>query len=196
MEYPRKSYWHYTAEGIKRPTNQAVELKDRKFDVLIIGAGITGLTTAYLLKDRNLKIGIIEASEIGYGVTGYTTAKITLQHDLFYDYLINNFSLNEAKQYKRANEEGIKVIKKIIQDNNIQCDYKEQDAFVYAASEDEVKDLKKEFEAYKKLNIDGFYTETVPLPNKVYGAIGVRNQGQFNPLKYLYSLYNILIENN
>ncbi|HHZ01390.1 MAG TPA: FAD-dependent oxidoreductase [Tissierellia bacterium] len=191
MEYPRKSYWHYTAEGIKIPIDKEVDL-NKKFDILIIGAGITGLTTAYLLKDSGLKVGVIEATEIGYGVTGYTTAKITIQHDLIYDYLINSFSFEEAQQYKKANEEGVNLIKKIIEENNIQCDFKEQDAFLYAASEYEVRDLERELKAYEKLNIDGYYTETTPLPNKTYGAIGIRNQGQFNPLKYLYSLYNIL----
>ena len=54
------------------------DLKNKKFDILIIGAGITGLTTAYLLKDCGFNIGIIEATKSGYGVTGYTTAKITI----------------------------------------------------------------------------------------------------------------------
>ena len=196
MEYPRHSYWHDTAENIKNSAGLNVNLDNKEFDILIIGAGITGLTTAYLLKDCGLSIGIIEASKTGYGTTGYTTAKITVQHDLFYDNLINNFSLDEAKQYLKANEEGIKLIKKIIEENNIQCDYKEQTAYVYASNVNEIDDLKKELKAYEKLGIDGFYTDTVPIPNKAYGAIGVRNQGQFNPLKYLYSLYNILIESN
>lgn len=196
MEYPRRSYWHNTAENIKAAKGENVNLDNQELDILIIGAGITGLTTAYLLKDCGFKIGIIEATKSGYGTTGYTTAKITVQHDLFYDHLINNFSLQEAKQYLKANEEGIKLIKKIIEENNIQCDYKEQTAYVYASSMDEVDDLKRELKAYEKLGIDGFYADSVPLPNKAYGAIGVRNQGQFNPLKYLYTLYNILIESN
>ena len=196
MEYPRHSYWHDTAESIKNTACENIDLNDKKFDVLIIGAGITGLTTAYLLKDCGLSIGIIEATKAGYGTTGYTTAKITVQHDLIYDNLINNFSMEEAKQYLKANEEGVKLIKKIIEENSIQCDYKEQTAYVYASSVDEIESLKKELKAYEALGIDGFYSDTVPLPNKAYGAIGIRNQGQFNPLKYLYSLYNILKESN
>lgn len=196
MEYPRHSYWHETAESIKSTAGGKIDLNNKKFDVLIIGAGITGLTTAYLLKDSGLNIGIIEATKSGYGVTGYTTAKITVQHDLFYDYLINSFSLDEAKQYLKANDEGLKLVKKIIEENNIQCDFKEQTAYVYASSMDEVDDLKRELKAYERLGIDGFYTDTVPLPNKAYGAVGIRDQGQFNPLKYLYSLYNILAESN
>lgn len=89
MEYPRHSYWHDTAGNIKAPhvkdANSNDELNNKEFDILIIGAGITGITTAYLLKDLGLNIGVIEATNSGYGVTGFTTAKITIQHDLFYD---------------------------------------------------------------------------------------------------------------
>ncbi len=192
MEYPRRSYWHESADNKIEVNKNKEDLKEKKFDVLIIGAGLTGLTTAYLLKDIGYKIGIIDGTTIGYGVSGYTTAKITVQHDVFYDYLINSFSLEEAKQYLKANEEGLKLIRKIIDENNIQCDFQEQTSYVYAVGDTELKQIKEELEAYKKLGIDGFYTEELPLPNNALGAIGVKNQGQFNPLKYLYSLYNIL----
>lgn len=193
MKYPRDSYWHRTVSKIETNTEN-IDLENKEFDILIIGGGTTGLTTAYLLKDFGFSIGLIEATKIGYGVTGYTTAKITLQHDLFYDKLISDFSMNEARQYLKANQEGINLIKKIIEENNIQCDYKDQDAYVYATKASETEDLKKELEAYKKLGIEGFYTDTLPLPNNLYGALGVKNQGQFNPIKYIYSLYNILLE--
>lgn len=192
MEYPRNSYWHDSADNKIEITRNKEELKDKSYDVLIIGAGLTGLNTAYVLKDSGYKIGVIDGTTIGYGVSGYTTAKITVQHDVIYDYLINSFSLNEAKQYLKANEEGLNLIKNIIKDNNIQCDFKEQTSYVYATNDTELNEIKKELEAYKKLGIDGFYTEDVPLPHTTLGAIGIRNQGQFNPLKYLYSLYNIL----
>jgi glycine/D-amino acid oxidase-like deaminating enzyme/nitrite reductase/ring-hydroxylating ferredoxin subunit len=192
MEYPRHSYWHESADNKIESSNNKANLEEKNYDVLIIGAGLTGLNTAYLLKDSGYKIGVLDGTTVGYGVSGYTTAKITVQHDVFYDYLINSFSLEEAKQYLKANEEGLKLIKKIIEDNNIQCDFKEQTAYVYATDETELKQIKEEMEAYKKLGIEGFYTEDIPLPNNPLAAIGIRNQAQFNPLKYLYSLYNIL----
>lgn len=189
MEYPRNSYWHETA-AIN--TKKNTDVSNKNFDVLIIGAGLTGLNTAYLLRNTGYKIGIIEGTNLGYGVSGYSSAKVTIQHNLIYDYLINNFSLDEAKQYLRANTEGLNLIKEIIAENNIHCDYKEQTAFLYATKEDEIDALKKELEAYKKLSIDGFYTENIDIPNKSLAAIGIKNQGQLNPIKYLYSLYTIL----
>ncbi len=193
MEYPRNSYWHETATiNIKKNT----EVNNKNYDVLIIGAGLTGLNTAYLLRNTGYKIGIIEGTNLGYGVSGYSSAKITVQHNLIYDYLINNFSFEEAKQYLRANLEGQNLIKEIIRENNIQCDYKEQTSHVYASKESEIDMLKNELKAYQKLSIDGFYSENIDIPNKALGAIGIKNQGQFNPIKYLYSLYNILKNNS
>ncbi|WP_326906810.1 FAD-dependent oxidoreductase [Sedimentibacter sp. MB31-C6] len=194
MVYPRNSYWHETATNKKETKYDKKDLIDKKYDLLIIGAGLTGLNTAYLLRNSGYKIAIIEGTNLGYGVSGYTTAKITVQHNLIYDYLINSFSIDEARQYLKANVEGLNLIKNIITENNIQCDYKEQTAYVYTTKENELKILKAELEAYKLLNIDGFYTEDAPLPVKPLGAIGIKNQGQFNPLKYLYSLYNILLD--
>ena len=60
-------------------------------DVCIIGGGMTGLATAYMLKDSGLKVTLLEASEIGMGVTANTTAKITSQHHLFYKYLLSSY---------------------------------------------------------------------------------------------------------
>lgn len=193
MEYPRKSYWHETVENKQFPNKY---IKDKKFDLLIIGAGITGLTTAYMLRNSGYKIGIIEGSKIGYGTTGFTSAKITVQHDIRYDYLINNFGLNSAKQYLKANTEGLNIIKEIINSYNINCDYKEQTSYVYTTKDEEVNILKKEYEAYKKLSIDGFFVDNnnLNLPIKIKAALGIRNQGQFNPLKYLYRLTHILTE--
>ncbi len=195
MEYPRSSYWHESADNKINLKNSRNSLKGEKFDLLIIGAGLTGLTTAYILKESGYKIGVLEATTVGYGVSGYTSAKITVQHSLIYDYLINNFSLEQAKQYLKANQEGIKLIKKIIDENNILCDFKEQTSYVYTDKSNEINDLKKELDAYKKLDIDGFYTENIPLPNNYLGALGIKKQAQFNPLKYLYSLSNILKDN-
>lgn len=197
MHFPKKSYWHDTADQQKAlPKLKREQIKDKQYDILIIGGGLTGLTTAYLLKDSGYKIGIIEGSTAGYGTTGYTTAKITFQHDLRYDYLINGFGMRKAKQYLKANQEGFNLIKKIIQENNIECDYKEQTAYVYTTRENEINMLKKEVHAYDSLSVEGFFTASLDIPVKAVGGIGIKNQGQFNPLKYLYAMYNILMKSS
>ena len=63
-------------------------------DVCIIGAGLFGLSTAYYLSKKGLKVIVLDKSAIGTKVSGHTTAKITSQHGLIYDYLINSFGFD------------------------------------------------------------------------------------------------------
>ena len=75
---------------------------------------------------------------------GNTTAKITSQHGLFYDYLINTFGKEFAKGYLDANQDAISNIKEIIDTEKIDCDFEWQDNFVYTDSEDEVIKIKND----------------------------------------------------
>ena len=95
-----KSYW---VESTPK-TNCPEISKDITTDVLIIGGGITGILTAYMLSDSDLNISIVEADRMAMGVTANTTAKITSQHGLLYDYLLNTFGFETAKGYLDSND--------------------------------------------------------------------------------------------
>ena len=100
-------------------------------DVCIIGAGICGLSTGYYLAKNGLKVAIIDKDGIGKKASGNTTAKITLQHNLIYDYLINNFGKEFALGYFESNKKAISNIKKIIDSEEIDCDFEYQSNYVY-----------------------------------------------------------------
>lgn len=193
MEHPYNSFWHETTV-FKNNNNNKIENKE--FNILIIGAGLSGLNTAYLLMNKGYKIGIIDASNVGYGTSGYTTAKISVQHNLIYDYLIRNYSLETAKEYYNANLDGISLYKSIISDNKIDCNFEKDDSILFTTNSDKIYDLKNEYDAYKKLNIDCELNEDFNLPFPIYAGLTIKNQYKFNPLKYLFSLANILINNN
>jgi glycine/D-amino acid oxidase-like deaminating enzyme len=79
--------------------------------VVVIGAGIVGLTTVYLLTEAGLSVTVLEARRVGRQVTGRSTAKITSQHSLIYRHLIETFDLEAAKHYADANCAGINQIR-------------------------------------------------------------------------------------
>ncbi|MGV1057955.1 FAD-dependent oxidoreductase [Clostridium perfringens] len=162
-----------------------------KTDVLVIGAGIAGVLTAYMLKQKGRDVVLIDAAEIASGNIKNTTAKITSQHDLIYSKLIAEFGEEKARQYAKANELAIKKYKEIIEDKRIECDFEEKPAYVYSLNEVDV--LKEEVEAAKNLGIDAEFVQEANLPFKINGAVKFNNQAQFNPLKFLKGISNELV---
>lgn len=182
-----KSVW---SESCKFRKREALN-KDIKTDVLVIGAGIAGVLTAYMLKQKGREVVLIDAAEIASGNTKNTTAKIASQHDLIYSKLIAEFGEEKARQYAKANELAIKKYKEIIEDKRIECDFEEKPAYVYSLNEVDV--LKEEVEAAKNLGIDAEFVQEANLPFKINGAVKFNNQAQFNPLKFLKGISNELV---
>lgn len=166
-------------------------------DVCIVGGGVFGLTCGYYLSKLGIKVTILEKYKIGEKTTGHSTAKITSQHGLFYDYLINSFNKKFAKDYLEANEEAITNIKSIIDEEKISCDFEYQNNYVYTTSKNEVRAIKNEVSALEDLGFSNceFVTKT-GLPFEIEGAICFKKQAQFNPLKYLQGLCKSINLNN
>lgn len=186
-----KSYWH---DSVDLPHFPKLEEKIT-VDVGIVGAGITGITAAYLLSKQGFNVCLIDAGYILNGTTGHTTAKITAQHGLIYDEFINHFGVENAAKYYKANDEARNFIEKIVTENNIDCHFTTEDAYIYTNSEQYVKNIENEWKAYEKLNIKGEILDTTPLPFAVKKAIKMENQAHFHPLEYLNTLIDECQEN-
>lgn len=174
-----------------RKTNYERLNADEKADVCVIGGGIVGAVTAYLLVKKGLNVIVLEKDKVCMGVTANSTAKLTSQHGLFYKYLENEYGLDFAKKYLESNEKGIKLAEKIIKENNIDCDFEKKDAYVFATNESELEKVKQEVEVLNKIGFDAEYVEDINLPvEKVLGAIKFKNQAQFNARKYTIELFD------
>src|SRR5699024_9168888 len=179
-----KSYWQDSTATTEFPKLA----KDIHVDTVIVGGGITGITVAYLLANRGLKVAILEADRLLNGTTGHTTAKITAQHGLIYDELIKNMGRTKARLYYEANMEALYFIKNTIDKLQIDCDFSEQDAWIYATTEEYKQKIEIEAEAYQKLGIVGCLVDSIPLDIEVKNALIMKGQAQFHPLKYLKAL--------
>ena len=160
-------------------------------DTAVIGAGMVGILCAYFLQKQGQNVIVLEGNRIGSGVTQNTTAKITAQHRLFYDKLIKEFGKEKAGQYAAANMDAIDVFKKIIKDNNIDCNLEEKSAYVYSLNK--TKNIENEVVAAKDLGIEAFYTDETGLPFKVSAAVEFKNQAQFHPLKFIKAISESLM---
>ena len=170
--------------------------KNISCDVCIIGAGMFGLSTAYYLSKKRLNVIVLDKSDIGTKTSGHTTAKITSQHGLIYDYLINSFGKDIAKKYLDANQDAIKNIQEIINAENIECDFETQNNFIYADKQKDLDKIKKEVSAVKSLGLDCQLVNQTKLPFDTLGAIMFLNQAQFHPRKYMLGLCKAIVENN
>jgi glycine/D-amino acid oxidase-like deaminating enzyme/nitrite reductase/ring-hydroxylating ferredoxin subunit len=159
---------------------------DHKTDVLVIGAGMAGILTAYLLQKQGKKVIVLEAERIASGVSRNTTAKITSQHGLIYDGLIRKMGLEYACGYAQANQKAIVEYSKIIRDEGISCHLENKNAFVYLL--EDRKKLQLETEAAERAGIEAVFTEQTELPFKVAGAVKFSNQAQFHPLEFIRSV--------
>ena len=170
----------------KKTTNFSSLKGNIKADIVIIGAGMAGILTAYLLQKKGYSCVILEAEKIGEGQTHHTTAKLTVQHGLIYQKLLDLFSLELGRQYYEANLLGLKKYQEIIQDKKIDCDFTQCPSFLYSLKNAEL--LEKEFAAAQQLGIDAFLTTDTELPFPIAQALTFNNQAHFNPLKFLYAL--------
>lgn len=177
-------YWIATTDRTDYPSLK----EDINVDVAIIGGGIVGITSGFLLKDKGLKVAIIEANKIAHGTSGHTTAKITSLHGLIYDKIISKFGEEKAGQYAEANEAAIHFIENLVKARNIDCDFCPQASYVYTQSEEYVGKIEKEVKAALKLGLKASYETKIPLPFDIKAAVKFENQAQFHPLKYLLTI--------
>lgn len=160
--------------------------KNIKADAVVIGAGMAGILCAYRLMQNGVNTVVLEASRIGSGQTKNTTAKITSQHGLIYSKIINNFGLKAAHNYALANTIAIDEYEKIVKKNKMDCDFKRASSFLYTkADNDKIND---EYKAAKELGINANLTDNTELPFEIKIALEFKNQGMFNPIKFLMPL--------
>lgn len=157
---------------------------NKSTEVLIIGGGIAGILCAYKLKNAGVDCMLTEAKEICSGITKNTTAKITLQHGLIYDNIARRYGESHAKLYLEAQIQAGKEYNRLCKD--IDCDYETKDSYVYS-----LNDQRKIENEVNVLNTLGFRAElwySCELPFEVAGIERIKDQAQFNPLKFLYSI--------
>ncbi len=173
----QKSLW---SESVNLPQFDKLA-HDEKTDVLIIGGGICGILCAYFLHQAGINYLLLEKDKITQGITHNTTAKITSLHGLIYNELIDSFGTEYAQKYLRANEDALLRYNKLCK--NINCDFKTLPAITYSVKNR--KKIEDEIKALNSLGVLGEFKSDSVLPFKIAGAVSLKNQAQFNPLKFL-----------
>ncbi|SFL73375.1 FAD-dependent oxidoreductase [Salibacterium qingdaonense] len=185
-----KSYWR---DDTDLPSFGKLE-EDTAADVVVVGGGITGLTTASLLIKEGLDVVVLEAGYLLNGTTGRTTAKITAQHGMIYDELIQHMGKTKARLYYESQIEALQFIKQNIKEQQITCDFQTETAYLYAETDQDARTLEKEYEACQSLHIDTEMKDSIPLSINVQSALAMPGQGRFHPLQYVEHLVQEIVK--
>ena len=157
-------------------------------DVVVVGAGIAGLTTAALLKADGRRVVVIDAGRVAAGVTGYTTAKLTVLHGLIFDDLTQAFGGEGARKYADANLAGMAAVADLAVRHNIDCDLERRPAYTYTTDPSMVEKVQAEVEAAQRLGLSATFTTETDLPYAIEGAVRLDDQAQFHPRKFCIGL--------
>ncbi len=168
--------------------------KNLTIPVLIIGGGIAGLMCAYNFMKNNIEFILVDRSKLASGVSASTTAQVSVAHDKIYDDIIKKYGEDKAFSYYKSQQFGLDLIKQIIKNENINCDYKEESTILWAKNEENIKVINSQYQLFKNDN-----TNLLPSNNDIFDykwAIEFKKQIIFNPMKYMMAIIDILISNN
>jgi glycine/D-amino acid oxidase-like deaminating enzyme/nitrite reductase/ring-hydroxylating ferredoxin subunit len=178
------SYWIESTDEPELPPLQ----EDVSVDVAVIGAGITGIMAATLLKRAGRTVALVESKQVLHGATGYTTAKLTAGHNVIYSHLERRFGAEGARLYAAANQAGVETVIRMAEDEGIDCDLERTGNYVYSEAGDEAETLRQEADAAKRTGLPARFVRETELPFPVAGAVALDDQAQFHPRKFLLPL--------
>lgn len=169
-----------------RPVNKANF--SALYDVVIVGAGITGISTALLMQNAGLKCLVLEANSLCFGTTGGTTAHINTLLDVSYSTIEKNFNKEKAKLVADSVKEAIETIKKHVGKYDIDCEFEETTATLFAKTDKQKDELDTISEATANAGIGNEFVKKICIPIKFLKAMEVGGQAKFNPVRYVYAL--------
>jgi glycine/D-amino acid oxidase-like deaminating enzyme/nitrite reductase/ring-hydroxylating ferredoxin subunit len=161
---------------------------DRSADAVIVGGGITGLSTAVQLAEAGLEVVVLERNRVGSGTTGSTTAHLTEALDVDYHTLVSRFGADTAGEVARSSRRAIDEIERRVAESGRSCGFARLPGYRLAENEREAEGLEREAEAARSLGVGAELVDAAPVPFRCQRALRFAEQAQFHPLAYLQAL--------
>src|SRR5215213_4866923 len=181
------SVWFATAPEIE---TDGPLTADASADVVIVGAGIAGMTTAYLLAREGRKVVVLDDGPVGGSMTGRTTAHLVNALDDRYYELERLHGERGSRLAAESHSAAIDRVEKIVKDEGIECEFERLDGYLFAPPNESKKELEDELEACHRAGLTSIeLVERAPIKDFDTGkALRFPRQAQFHPLLYLAGL--------
>ena len=174
-----KSVW----EKVSSPSSYPALHENVQADVVVIGAGITGLTTALALATAGLKTIVIEARRVGCGTTGYSTGNLYIATQPYYQNIHSKFGKEAVRVVAHSRKEALDYIERTVEAYKIDCHFSRRPGYMFTDGRRESL-IEKEVETLKEVGIEIAYVKELPFPAKVKKIALFPNQARFNPKIY------------
>jgi len=164
--------------------------RDLEVDVVVIGAGITGITAAYLLKRAGRRVALIERDRVACAASGHTTAHLTCVTDTRLTALIRDLGVDHARGVWDAGLAAIVQMAEHVRREQIECHFAHVPGYLHASLDEppdaEVDTLRHEAQAAAELGFEARYLDRVPYVDRP--GMEIAGQARIHPRKYLAGL--------
>lgn len=166
--------------------------KNLRADVAVVGGGIAGLTTAYLLARKGKSVVLLESAEIGSGQTGKTTAHITYVLDDRYYNLERIHGQKATSLAAQSHQSAIQQVQDIVLRENFDCHLESVTGYLLSYNEQQTKILEKELSTFHRYGFNQVSLHKAdsgsPLIRDTHAYLKFPNQLQIHALKYIAGL--------
>ena len=186
------SVWMDTARVPPQPTLA----EDMRADVCVVGAGIAGMTTAYLLAREGKAVVVLDDGPVGGGMTGRTTAHLVNALDDRYFELERLHGERGARLAAESHTAAIDRVEAIVKEEQIDCDFERLDGYLFTPPDESKEILERELKAAHRAGLVTIeFVERAPIADFDTGkSLRFPRQAQFHPLKYLSGLARAITE--
>jgi glycine/D-amino acid oxidase-like deaminating enzyme/nitrite reductase/ring-hydroxylating ferredoxin subunit len=186
--------WSGTQALWTRPDAMPTAPLPDEVDVLVVGAGITGLTTAVKAAESGARVAVLEGREVGGGSTGRSTGKVTSQHGLRYAALERDHGEDVARAYGAANEQALRIVDDLAERYGIACDLRTAGHRVYTTDGSRADEFAAEDRAARRAGLPVEDAPELDLPVEPAAVVAFRDQRELDPGAYAGGLARALVE--
>ena len=188
----KRSYWRQLSESIGArqfrvyPTLQG----EITADVAIVGAGITGLSTALELLYRGKSVVVFEAESVGFGTTGRSSGHLDAHPEMGPRKLLKQLGREKASQYVQLRKSAISAIESRC---GVEAKFKAIPAYMYSENYRDLEQLKDEFDAALEIGLSATWQDSMPLSHAAFGY-RIDGMGRIDTLAYVRGLAELVTE--